>query len=191
MSGYVWMCPPHCCLSGWVMRYLFSPHQVIHGGVHILHWQSLLHGQVRTRELENDDIETGRKCDQFPSIKIKINSNTRRRKKWGVCALKRAGSVTHFVRLSTDYRKQSRSLHETLCRDLQGSLSSFLGGIDWFDCWAFGLDYRSDRELKSSIKWFDYQVIWNYHLIISDSAMWKRLQNVYSQFKQTRLKPLS
>jgi hypothetical protein len=43
-------------------------------------------------------------------------------------------------------------------------------------------------ELKSSIKWFDYQVIWHYHLIISDSAMWKRLQNVYSQ---TRLKPLS
>ena len=30
-----------------------------------------------------------------------------------------------------------------------------------------------------------------YHLIISDSAMWKRLQNVYSQIKQNRLKPLS
>jgi hypothetical protein len=45
--------------------------------------------------------------------------------------------------------------------------------------------------MKSSIKWFDYQVLWHYHLIISDSAMWKRLQNVYSQMKQTRLKPLS
>ena len=45
--------------------------------------------------------------------------------------------------------------------------------------------------MKSSIKWFDYQVIWHYHLIISDSAMWKRLQNVYSQMKHTRLKPLS
>jgi hypothetical protein len=39
--------------------------------------------------------------------------------------------------------------------------------------------------------WFDYQVIWHYHLIISDSDMWKRLQNVYSQIKQARLKPLS
>jgi hypothetical protein len=38
---------------------------------------------------------------------------------------------------------------------------------------------------------FDYQVIWLYHLIINDSAMWKHLQNVYSQIKQTRLKPLS
>ncbi len=45
--------------------------------------------------------------------------------------------------------------------------------------------------MKSSIKWFDYQVIWHYHLIISDSAKWKRLQNVYSQMKHTRLKPLS
>ncbi len=25
----------------------------------------------------------------------------------------------------------------------QGSLSSFLGGIDWFDSWAFGLDYQA------------------------------------------------
>ena len=67
----------------------------------------------------------------------------------------------------------------------QDLLSSFFLGIDWFDSWAFGLDYQalwySDRELKSSIKWIDYQVIWHYHLIISDSAMWKRLQNVYSQ----------
>ncbi len=39
--------------------------------------------------------------------------------------------------------------------------------------------------------WFDYQVLWHYHFIISDSAMWKRLQNVYSQMKHTRLKPLS
>ncbi len=31
---------------------------------------------------------------------------------------------------------------------------------------------------------------WHYHLIISESDMWKRLQNVYSQIKQTRLKPL-
>ena len=71
----------------------------------------------------------------------------------------------------------------------------YLGGIDWFDDWAFGLDYQalwwSDRELKSSrndliIKSFDTII-----LIISDSAMWKRLQNVYSQIKQTRLKPLS
>ncbi len=30
-----------------------------------------------------------------------------------------------------------------------------------------------------------------YHLKISDSDMWKRLQNVYSQIKQNRLKPLS
>ncbi len=30
-----------------------------------------------------------------------------------------------------------------------------------------------------------------YHLIISDSVMWKRLQNVYSHIKQTRLKPLT
>jgi hypothetical protein len=30
-----------------------------------------------------------------------------------------------------------------------------------------------------------------YHLIINDSGMWKRLQNVYSQIKQRRLKPLS
>ncbi len=29
------------------------------------------------------------------------------------------------------------------------------------------------------------------YLLISDSAMWKRLHNVYSQIKQTRLKPLS
>lgn len=39
--------------------------------------------------------------------------------------------------------------------------------------------------MKSSIKWFDYQVIWHYHLIISDGDIWKRLQNVYSQIKQT------
>ncbi len=45
--------------------------------------------------------------------------------------------------------------------------------------------------MKSNIKWFDYQVIWHYYLIISDSPMWKRLQNVYSQIKQTRLKPLT
>ncbi len=37
----------------------------------------------------------------------------------------------------------------------------------------------------------DYQVIWHYHLIISNSAMWKRLQNVYSQIKQSTLNPLS
>ncbi len=77
----------------------------------------------------------------------------------------------------------------------QRSLWSFFLSIDWFDSWSFGFDYKalwsSDRELKSSIKWFDYQFIWHYHLIISDSAMWKRLQNVYSQMKQTRLKPLS
>ena len=26
---------------------------------------------------------------------------------------------------------------------IQGSPSSFLGGIDWFDYWAFGLDYQA------------------------------------------------
>ncbi len=33
------------------------------------------------------------------------------------------------------------SLHRITC-DTQDLLSNFLGGIDWFDSWAFGLDYQ-------------------------------------------------
>ena len=41
--------------------------------------------------------------------------------------------------------------------------------------------------LKSSIKLFDYQVIWHYHLIISDSVMWKHLQNIPYQTGHKRV----
>ncbi len=83
----------------------------------------------------------------------------------------------------------------THSQNLKAYYQAFFLGIDWFDSWAFGLDYQAiwylDGELKSSLKWFDYQVIWHNHLKISDSAMWKHLQNVYSQIKTTRLNPLS
>ncbi len=68
-----------------------------------------------------------------------------------------------------------------------------LVGIDWFDYWAFVLyhqpfDYQSDRELKCQYQWFDYQVIWHNHSIISDSAMWletftKRLRTIHKSNK--------
>ena len=54
------------------------------------------------------------------------------------------------------------------------SIEFFLG-IDWFDYWAFGLDYQGERpEIQYQL--FDYQVIWHYPLIISDMFMWKSLQ---------------
>jgi hypothetical protein len=45
--------------------------------------------------------------------------------------------------------------------------------------------------VKSGFILFIKNYHWHYHLIISDSTMWKRLQNVYSQMKHTRLKSLS
>ena len=75
----------------------------------------------------------------------------------------------------------------------KGKLSFYLG-IDWIDYWTFGLYYQTlDNKTESwnpvSMIWLSS--IWHYHLMISDSGMWKRLQNVYSEIKQTRLKPLS
>ncbi len=70
-------------------------------------------------------------------------------------------------------------------------MSSFFLGIDWFDYWVLGLDYQSiwqsDKDLDLIIHPFDNQAFWD--------AWWLswlfRLQNVYSQIKQYRLKPLS
>ncbi len=59
-----------------------------------------------------------------------------------------------------------------------------LGGIYWFDYWvwswswlSFPLIIRQTTEMIGSMIWFNDQVIWHNHLIISDSSMWKRLQN--------------
>ncbi len=63
---------------------------------------------------------------------------------------------------------------------------------NWNLMWFIKTQSSSKKHFFSPLsEWFDYQVIWHYHLIISDSAMWKRLQNVYSKIKQTRPKPLS
>jgi hypothetical protein len=82
----------------------------------------------------------------------------------------------------------SHSLNED---SLRRFTVKFFVGIDWFDYWVFGIDYQTLwQRVTIQYQWSDYHT-WPHHLIISDSVMWKRLQNVYSQIKQSWLNPLS
>ena len=73
----------------------------------------------------------------------------------------------------------------------KGYYQSFWGVLIDLIIELLGLNYQALWYSEIQYQWFDYHVIWHTHLIISDSAIWKRLHNVYSQIKQTRLKPLS
>ncbi len=88
--------------------------------------------------------------------------------------------------------------YETIKREINrrgtGTIKLFFGyWLIWLlSFWGW---LSSPLIIRQTVE-IQYQMIWlsshlTYHLIISDSAMWKRLQNVYSQIKQSRLKPLS
>ncbi len=84
------------------------------------------------------------------------------------------------------------SLSDSLCLS-HFTIKLFWGNAWWLlSFWAWlssPLMIRQRAEIQ--YQWFDYQVVWHYHLRISDSGIWKRLQNVYSQIKKNRLNPLS
>jgi hypothetical protein len=103
-----------------------------------------------------------------------------------------AGRALRCVRTSCRSPSTTKVVTKTHNQAFFWVLIDLIYQIDYQRFWSWlSIPLRIRQRVE-----IQYQMIWlsshlTYHLIISDSAMWKRLQNVCSQIKQSRLKPLS